>query len=1278
MKVTVTFGNVRVIVPCGNGDISVRDLMDLAITRYKKATGKPPNSWVTIHNLKICKDEGILYPDDRLTDVADDREQIIAVFEEQSSYLPLHNGGDGTSASSIGTNSPDIFRTIKDTHFSQSGYNDVEITDDCVPNGLIPLHVRRGSEPTLTYPDNNCTDLNKRWSTAVIVNNGHSKHSRNSQEDSSDDSDIPGDREDGNGEEMLRTQFSRSPGRLSVVRNDFELYEWQDKYEKQERKEPLGGSGSSSDCHSPDRIDDDSDEEKELVIILQKDTGPLGIHVVPNYDKKGRDKGLIIQGIEKGGRIYHDGRISVGDCIMEINGHRLCEVSFQTAQEIFKKALDANEIKLSLIKNLSVFSSNVSKKLPPPVYPKPSLQTNIDWKEQKDENLTPAKSHIHSVNTLTSNTRKIGKKIHIQLKKGCFGLGFSVTTRDNPAGKNCPIYIKNILSKGSAIEDGKLKPGDRLLEVNGIEVTGKSQDEVVTMLRSIPQDEIVNLLVSRQMLDACSPSPNLPRKLSSDNSGEQYGLLSKHREIITLEIPLNDTGSAGLGVSVKGKTSTVNEHSTDLGIFVKSVIHGGAASKDGRLQPNDQLININGTSLLKMTNTQAMETLRRAMTQGDSPNPNAILLTIARRISSYENLDNCHQRSDSIISGSGESDGSATIICGNFGIFSNQSNVCPDTKKVDNTSNCNNIHEGSIYRKFSLPTRHPVIDFLMGQTPKSDSNLSANLSDNEFLMTSNSPNNTTVKKMTNCNSLPNSEKHRKISAPGHLFSTINSQIKNETPELNRKTSETFDSQQSLNEDDLRFSRDGFGRQSMSEKRHAHLDAKNTDTYQRTKKAKEEREKWKQKLLMQESHSYSSEQLREARKWKRNSSEIDSDLSFGMRKSCSLESLQTVLQEIQKEENIFNMMPSYITMSSKERKCNDSFRAAVDRSYEAMQKGTMEILQEDNENIHPDKRLEYDSSQTTFNIVHDDMFYPYSNKINESKKKKLLKGIGSVFSRFGKNRKSDSSKKITEEELRQEAERLRAKWAAQEEHERIQEHYKRFVEQQKHEQQMKNHTFASPILSSVQSHYTLSPQQRQRLQFLKSRYQQCYDDDELHDWNEQETKEILVRQPSLPLFSSHQRYKAGMRHHSPEVFSTNFPRSPSRKIDIYKEMERAGSRTGISDPKVYEHYMNYSGSSNPSSPLKNITSRNFYSPQLNNSKNNDSDKMLQEESKHSSMKEALENKSPYKNEKCSNINSNYSSSRKYYASYHQTTSKFPNNSPACSNNRRQNNSTGSKV
>lgn len=49
------------------------------------------------------------------------------------------------------------------------------------------------------------------------------------------------------------------------------------------------------------------------------------------------------------------------------------------------------------------------------------------------------------------------------------------------------------------------------------------------------------------------------------------------REFLTFEIPLSDSGSAGLGVSVKGNRS--KENHADLGIFVKSIINGGAACK---------------------------------------------------------------------------------------------------------------------------------------------------------------------------------------------------------------------------------------------------------------------------------------------------------------------------------------------------------------------------------------------------------------------------------------------------------------------------------------------------------------------------------------------------------------------------------------------------------------------------------------------------------------------------------------------------------------------------
>lgn len=47
------------------------------------------------------------------------------------------------------------------------------------------------------------------------------------------------------------------------------------------------------------------------------------------------------------------------------------------------------------------------------------------------------------------------------------GLGFSITSRDVPIGGSAPIYVKNILPRGAAIHDARLKAGDRLLEVGG-------------------------------------------------------------------------------------------------------------------------------------------------------------------------------------------------------------------------------------------------------------------------------------------------------------------------------------------------------------------------------------------------------------------------------------------------------------------------------------------------------------------------------------------------------------------------------------------------------------------------------------------------------------------------------------------------------------------------------------------------------------------------------------------------------------------------------------------
>ncbi|XP_034064365.1 partitioning defective 3 homolog [Gymnodraco acuticeps] len=101
MKVTVCFGRTRVVVPCGDGNIKVHTLIQQAVMRYKKAIAKDVSYWLQVHRLEHS-DGGILDLDDVLCDVVDDKDRLIAVYEEQEP----HHGGDGTSASSTGPRAP--------------------------------------------------------------------------------------------------------------------------------------------------------------------------------------------------------------------------------------------------------------------------------------------------------------------------------------------------------------------------------------------------------------------------------------------------------------------------------------------------------------------------------------------------------------------------------------------------------------------------------------------------------------------------------------------------------------------------------------------------------------------------------------------------------------------------------------------------------------------------------------------------------------------------------------------------------------------------------------------------------------------------------------------------------------------------------------------------------------------------------------------------------------------------------------------------------------------
>ncbi|KAK5645359.1 hypothetical protein RI129_006659 [Pyrocoelia pectoralis] len=1086
----------------------------------EKITYKGPDSWVVVHNLQ-SQGGGILDPDDRLSDVADDREQILASFEDGDGGHH-HGGGDGASgSSSIGTGSPDIFHDGEHKYVPSYSRTDIEVTGEQIASGITGvLHVRRGSEPALNQlPVGPPTpsEHTKRWSAAPLILEPPSMSYSNpewNEEAKEEDEDRNFHRVARDGSNRLSMQFL----------GDGAGYRWAEAAERAassrlhastslpregKRREPLGQANSTSPTSTLD-----SDYVAELIVI-RNEPGPLGIHVVPDYDRLGKDKGLLVQGIEPDGRIDRDGRLAIYDRIIEINGQSVLNMPFQRVQELFKLSLTSTELRLKVIKN----RLDGLRRPPPPVYPRfPDDKENVSMVECEQKQSTNTKvatvsptKKVPAVSRnlkslLTANTRRIGRKIEIELVKGPHGLGFSITTRDNPAGGNCPIYIKNIIPKGAAVEDGRLKIGDRLLEVNGIEMTGKTQAEAVTILRNAPPGSKVRIVVSRQedvtdnflprVVDVDSEKdeleserlhnpdvpPNIPplpqshlQQRTPDKGNSVARIISqfqeasntqdksddnlifpwKHKEIVTFDIPVHDSEKAGLGISVKGKTSGAQ----DLGIFIKSVINGGAASRDKRLRTNDQLLNVNGISLLHQSNSDAMETLRKAMLHTEGPVPGSITLTIARkavspgptrdasRRNSASGLLNSSSGGDLYHSlemdpsltqdNSGASGGSTNTVIYKPSILENSKPSTNDSFSNMNTWNpvldrLTGHNKQLRNESYYMATHDTWSASMMGnQSMAKLSSPTVNINSGEMILIEDEcgprvlPRQNSQSKLLNeCYQNGNQLEIRSDHEPDGkaALSAVNVDKSTESSQnatcVNNDV--TYASQLSLENPNTggAFSRDAFGRQSMSEKRHATLDAKSTDTYQRSKKLREERDKirGKETNLVRVGSVESVISVNRSSEHPEYADKLgELGPSLGMKKSSSLESLQTMVQEIQMQEE---GDPAYSYRGGsgalkviRGRGCDESFRAAVDKDY--------------NKHLDPNHRSETNAKkhwlldppsdferdpdgftnvrggprQSSLNAALD-----VKNK-NSKKKPGLLKGIGSMF-RFGKHRKMD--------------------------------------------------------------------------------------------------------------------------------------------------------------------------------------------------------------------------------------------------------------------------------
>lgn len=80
---------------------------------------------------------------------------------------------------------------------------------------------------------------------------------------------------------------------------------------------------------------------------------------------------------------------------------------------------------------------------------------------------SPPTTTANPMSNVFTNTRQIGVKHTIEIFRSSTGtFGFGLSSRDvATSDEDHPIYIKSITSNGPAFNDGRLKLGDRLLEV---------------------------------------------------------------------------------------------------------------------------------------------------------------------------------------------------------------------------------------------------------------------------------------------------------------------------------------------------------------------------------------------------------------------------------------------------------------------------------------------------------------------------------------------------------------------------------------------------------------------------------------------------------------------------------------------------------------------------------------------------------------------------------------------------------------------------------------------
>ncbi|EDV29598.1 uncharacterized protein TRIADDRAFT_63520 [Trichoplax adhaerens] len=226
----------------------------------------------------------------------------------------------------------------------------------------------------------------------------------------------------------------------------------------------------------------DYDASQLMNIVLHKEDKGLGFSIAGGVGNQHiiNDNGIFVTKIIEGGAAFQDGRLEVGDRITKVNTLSLENVTHEEAVAILKETADV--VSLVVVKPRPRKDGSGSR------------DKKQDKKIQEQTQTAPSSSPPESTEIAaalqsSSSADDNSQSRRITLNRRPSGLGFNIVGGDNAQG----IYVSFISYGGPAEEDGRLQPGDKILQVNSADLSEANHDEAVEIIKKAKSP--VNLAV---------------------------------------------------------------------------------------------------------------------------------------------------------------------------------------------------------------------------------------------------------------------------------------------------------------------------------------------------------------------------------------------------------------------------------------------------------------------------------------------------------------------------------------------------------------------------------------------------------------------------------------------------------------------------------------------------------------------------------------------------------------------------------------------------------------